>query len=56
MKEIEKVMELGKWCKDGDGGLIVGGGVGVSGDRMSGVRKLVEGNVDVVVIDRGHGD
>ncbi|MCY8742345.1 IMP dehydrogenase, partial [Bacillus haynesii] len=33
----------------------VGAAVGVTGDTMTRVRKLVEANVDVIVVDTAHG-
>ncbi|WP_282063047.1 IMP dehydrogenase [Bacillus pumilus] len=55
IKDIEKVIEFPNSSKDAHGRLIVGAAVGVTGDTMTRVRKLVEANVDVVVIDTAHG-
>ncbi|MCY8213486.1 inosine 5'-monophosphate dehydrogenase, partial [Bacillus spizizenii] len=54
-KDIEKVIEFPNSSKDIHGRLIVGAAVGVTGDTMTRVKKLVEANVDVIVIDTAHG-
>lgn len=55
IKDIEKVIEFPNSSKDIHGRLIVGAAVGVTGDTMTRVKKLVEANVDVIVIDTAHG-
>ncbi|MDF4189439.1 inosine 5'-monophosphate dehydrogenase, partial [Ligilactobacillus salivarius] len=55
IKDIEKVIEFPTSSKDIHGRLIVGAAVGVTGDTMTRVKKLVEANVDVIVIDTAHG-
>ncbi|MEI4791216.1 IMP dehydrogenase [Bacillus sp. FJAT-53060] len=55
IKDIEKVIEFPNSSKDAHGRLIVGAAVGVTGDTMTRVKKLVEANVDVIVIDTAHG-
>ncbi|MEC1487206.1 inosine 5'-monophosphate dehydrogenase, partial [Bacillus haynesii] len=55
IKDIEKVIEFPNSAKDVHGRLLVGAAVGVTGDTMTRVRKLVEANVDVIVVDTAHG-
>lgn len=55
IKDIEKVIEFPKAAKDNLGRLLVGATVGVSADTMSRVEKLVEAQVDIIVIDTAHG-
>ncbi|WP_432353704.1 IMP dehydrogenase [Sporosarcina sp. A2] len=55
IKDIEKVIEFPKAAKDHHGRLLVGAAVGVTSDTMVRVEKLVESEVDVIVIDTAHG-
>ncbi|WP_243293085.1 IMP dehydrogenase [Bacillus sp. FJAT-47783] len=55
IKDIEKVIEFPNSAKDQHGRLLVGAAVGVTGDTMIRVQKLVEANVDVIVVDTAHG-
>ncbi|MEW5323694.1 IMP dehydrogenase [Geobacillus thermoleovorans] len=55
IKDIEKVIEFPNSAKDAKGRLIVGAAVGVTGDTMIRVKKLVEAGVDVIVVDTAHG-
>jgi len=55
IKDIEKVIEYPNSAKDEHGRLIVGAAVGISGDSMERIEKLVEADVDVIVIDTAHG-
>lgn len=55
IKDIEKVIEYPNASKDDQGRLIVGAAVGVTGDAMNRIEKLVEAHVDVIVIDTAHG-
>ncbi|WP_121641124.1 IMP dehydrogenase [Virgibacillus sp. Bac330] len=55
IKDIEKVIEFPKAAKDTQGRLLVGAAVGVTGDAMKRIEKLVEAGVDVIVIDTAHG-
>ena len=55
IKDIEKVIEFPKAAKDIHGRLLVGAAVGVSTDTMARVAKLVEAQVDIIVIDTAHG-
>src|SRR5690625_3617999 len=55
IKDIEKVIEFPYAAKDDQGRLIVGAAVGVTGDAMKRVKRLVEASVDVIVIDTAHG-
>lgn len=55
IKDIEKVIEFPSAAKDHFGRLLVGAAVGVSKDTMPRVAKLVEAQVDIIVIDTAHG-
>ena len=55
IKDIEKVIEYPNSAKDEQGRLIVGAAVGVTKDTMKRIEKLVEAQVDVIVIDTAHG-
>lgn len=55
IKDIEKVIEFPNAAKDDHGRLLVGAAVGVTSDTMVRVQKLVEAEVDVIVIDTAHG-
>ncbi|MGG3626387.1 IMP dehydrogenase [Bacillus gobiensis] len=55
IKDIEKVIEFPHSAKDGHGRLLVGAAVGVTGDTNLRLKKLVEANVDVIVVDTAHG-
>lgn len=55
IKDLEKVMEYPNAAKDEQGRLLVGAAVGVTSDTMLRVEKLVEAEVDLLVIDTAHG-
>ncbi|MDP4163007.1 MAG: IMP dehydrogenase [Bacillota bacterium] len=55
IKDIEKVIEFPHSAKDRQGRLLAGAAVGVTGDTMKRVEKLVRANVDVIVVDTAHG-
>lgn len=55
IKDIEKVIEFPNSAKDTQGRLIVGAAVGVTGDAMKRIEKLVSVGVDAIVIDTAHG-
>ena len=55
IKDIEKVIEFPNAAKDHQGRLLVGAAVGVTSDTMVRVQKLVDAEVDVIVIDTAHG-
>lgn len=55
IKDIEKVIEFPNAAKDKLGRLLVGAAVGVTTDTMLRVEKLVNAEVDVIVIDTAHG-
>ena len=55
IKDIEKVIEFPNAAKDTQGRLLVGAAVGVTSDTMVRVEKLVDAEVDVIVIDTAHG-
>ncbi|MEK5040612.1 IMP dehydrogenase [Sporosarcina sp. FSL K6-3457] len=55
IKDIEKVIEFPNAAKDKHGRLLVGAAVGVTSDTMVRIEKLVNAEVDVIVIDTAHG-
>ncbi|GGJ89486.1 inosine-5'-monophosphate dehydrogenase [Lentibacillus kapialis] len=55
IKDIEKVIEFPNAAKDSIGRLLAGAAVGVTGDAMTRINKLVDAGVDVIVIDTAHG-
>lgn len=55
IKDIEKVIEFPHSAKDKQGRLLVGAAVGVTGDTMLRVEKLVQKSVDAIVVDTAHG-
>ncbi|GAB3054123.1 IMP dehydrogenase [Virgibacillus ainsalahensis] len=55
IKDIEKAIEFPNAAKDSQGRLIVAAAVGVTGDSMKRIEKLVDAGVDVIVIDTAHG-
>ena len=54
VKDIQKMIEYPRACKDGLGRLRVGGAVGASGDYLDRARALVDAKVDVLVLDSSH--
>src|SRR5699024_3103390 len=52
---IEKVTEYPFSSKDEHSRLLVGAAVGVTNEAIHRIEKLVEANVDVIVIDIAHG-
>lgn len=54
-KDIEKVVEFPNSAKDEHGRLLVGAAVGVTGDALLRVEKLVDAGADAIVIDTAHG-
>lgn len=55
IKDIEKVIEFPNAAKDSQGRLIAAAAVGVTGDAMKRIEKLVDVGVDAIVIDTAHG-
>ncbi|MBP2078583.1 IMP dehydrogenase [Oceanobacillus polygoni] len=55
IKDIEKVIEFPNSAKDAQGRLLVAAAVGVTGDAMLRIEKLVAAGVDAIVIDTAHG-
>jgi len=55
IKDIEKATLYPNAAKDKVGRLLVGAAVGVGKDTMSRVKKLIEAEVDLVVVDTAHG-
>ena len=54
-KDIEKIKKYPDAAKDSVGRLLAGAAVGVSDDMMDRTEALVQGGVDVVVLDSAHG-
>lgn len=54
-RDITKIAEFPRACKDSKGRLRVAAGVGVTSDTLDRVKALVENGVDAVVIDTAHG-
>lgn len=54
-KDIQKVKNYPKACKDAHGRLVVGAAVGVTADTLERVAALVAVGVDVIAIDTAHG-
>ncbi|MBN2600601.1 MAG: IMP dehydrogenase [Candidatus Marinimicrobia bacterium] len=55
VKDILKKKRFPNAVKDSYGRLRVGAAVGVSGDFMERAERLIEGEVDVIIIDTAHG-
>ncbi|MGN0242745.1 MAG: IMP dehydrogenase [Lachnospiraceae bacterium] len=55
IKDIEKQIKYPNAAKDSQGRLICGAAVGVTPDILDRVDKLVEANVDCIVVDTAHG-
>jgi len=54
-KDIQKVKNHPKACKDSHGRLVVGAAVGVTADTLERIGALVAVGVDVIAIDTAHG-
>jgi IMP dehydrogenase len=54
-KDIQKVKNYPKACKDAHGRLVVGAAVGVTADTLERVSALAAVGVDVIAIDTAHG-
>ncbi|MBW2332530.1 MAG: IMP dehydrogenase [Deltaproteobacteria bacterium] len=55
IKDIEKIKKYPHSCKDHVGRLRVGAAVGVGPERDERIDRLINANVDVIVIDSAHG-
>ena len=55
IKDIEKIKKYPNSCKDSLGRLRVGAAVGVGPDMPERVQKLIDADVDVIVVDTAHG-
>ena len=55
IKDIKKNKEFPHATKDSKGRLIVGAAVGSSKDHIERAERLIEANVDVIVVDTAHG-
>jgi IMP dehydrogenase len=54
VKDIQKMIEYPRACKDGLGRLRVGAGIGAGDDYLERAAELVEAKVDVLVLDSSH--
>jgi len=54
-KDVERVVNPSNAAKDSKGRLLVGAAIGVRGDYLERAAKLVEADVDVLVLDIAHG-
>ncbi len=54
-RDITKIQDYPRACKDDKGRLRVAAGVGVTSDTLDRVKALVETGVDAIVIDTAHG-
>lgn len=55
IKDIEKIKKYPNSCKDKLGRLRVGAAVGVGADMPDRVQRLIEADVDAIVVDTAHG-
>ena len=55
IKDIDNLLEYPNSCKDSDGRLRVGAGVGVGNDTLERVEALVKAGVDIIAVDSAHG-
>ena len=55
IKDIEKAVQYPNSARDGEGRLLCGAAVGVTGDVLDRVAALVKAQVDAVVLDSAHG-
>ncbi len=55
VKDIQKSKDFPLACKDHEGRLIVGAAVGVGAETDQRVTELVQGGVEVIVVDTAHG-
>jgi IMP dehydrogenase len=55
IKDIEKIRRYPHSCKDEMGRLRVGAAVGVGAETEERIDRLIDANVDVVVVDTAHG-
>ncbi|MBW1689632.1 MAG: IMP dehydrogenase [Deltaproteobacteria bacterium] len=55
IKDIEKIKKYPFSCKDDLGRLRVGAAVGVGPDSQERLERLIDANVDIIVIDAAHG-
>ena len=55
IKDIEKVVIFPERATDKQGRLLAGAAIGISGDMEERIQRLVEAQVDVLVLDSAHG-
>src|SRR5690606_38410930 len=55
IKDIDNLSEFPNACKDSQGRLRVGAGVGIGAETMERVQALVDKGVDIIALDSAHG-
>ena len=55
IKDIDNLLEYPNACKDTNGRLRVGAGVGIGKDTLERVEALVKAGVDIIAVDSAHG-
>lgn len=55
IKDIDNLTEFPNSCKDSQGRLRVGAGIGVGADSLERIQALVNKGVDIVALDSAHG-
>lgn len=55
IKDIDNLTEFPNSCKDSQGRLRVGAGIGVGADSVERIQALVDKGVDIVALDSAHG-
>src|SRR5690606_5174482 len=55
IKDIDNLSEYPNSCKDTQGRLRVGAGIGVGADSLERIQALVAKGVDIVALDSAHG-
>jgi IMP dehydrogenase len=55
IKDIDNLLEYPNACKDSNGRLRVGAGVGVGKDTLERVQALVKAGADILAVDSAHG-
>lgn len=55
IKDIDNLLEYPNSCKDSEGRLRVGAGVGVGDDTLERVEAIVKAGVDIIAVDSAHG-
>lgn len=55
IKDIDNLSEYPNSCKDSQGRLRVGAGIGVGEDSLERIQALIEKGVDIIALDSAHG-